>query len=731
MNKVSRFIDKSSKILEKLRKTINKDEEGIKNVMDENKKVEENLQYSINKQTDTKENLDVDEYSKKQERYIKIDKDSWHINSPNINIEEDKLISEGIEGSKYISYMEKNCRFTIIPEHEILELDRDYKYFIRFNAEGENINLVSVYVIAYSYDSKLYMERIKANEEKVITITKEVKSIRIAIKIEGELSLDLSKSDICIYKQKKLTHMEFTQYRKLGFDNPKKLKDLKVACIFDIFTMQCLEPEVNLIKFTPENWKVVFEFNKPHVLIVESAWRGNNESWRNKVQKNIDDLLEVISWCNQNEIPTVFWNKEDPVHYDTFINTAKHFDYIFTTNIESVENYKRDLNKENVFNLSFAAQPKLHNPTELLNGRKNGVCFAGSYYRHKYSQRAIDTSTLLDVCKSYDLCIYDRNYNLELENYKFPEEYEQYVKGVLVGRDIVKANKGYKVAINVNTVKDSSTMFARRIFELLASNTPIISNYNLGINNMFDGLVVSNDVRESLQVEIDRLMNDEMYYLEKRIKGLREVYSKHTYEHRMLYLCEKIGINIEKQSSKLVVVAQINNNEEINQLDKMLDKQKFTEFDRYYMTDDESLINKYSSCIKDIKDIDLSVYDYIANLNPYNYYGKYYLKDMIIATKYSDADIIGKSCVYVRGSNKIELVNNKEYQKVNEVNKEAMMVRLKSVGELDNTDILEIFSESSSVDSKLNMYAIDRFNFIYNMQKVMIQYKKIINEVEK
>lgn len=721
MNNFFQIINENKKIIEQIQKIVDKGQNHIDISSDREK----------NDLVVNKEKIDLNEYFTNEKIDIKINSQKWYINKSNIKIKQDKMICRDINSNQYISYMEKNCKFTLPPDEEILDIDNRYQYIVQFKPIGENAEKINLYIVLYDDTKKLYMERIKANEKKTLTITKDVKNIRLAIKVENNVVLDLGKSCITITKYRKLDYMHFTDYRKIGFDAPKELKDLKVACIFDPFTMQCFEPEVDLIVFTPDNWKAVFEFNRPHILMVESAWKGNNESWTNRVSKNTDDLREVIEWCKKNNIPTVFWNKEDPVHYDVFINTAKNFDYIFTTNKECVIKYKNDLKREHVFTLPFAAQPKLHNPTELLSGRKDGVCFAGSYYRHKYEHRAKDTTTLLEACKPYNLDIYDRNYNSGIENYKFPDEYIPYVRGVLTGREIVKANKGYKVVINLNTVKDSSTMFARRVFELLASNTPVISNYSKGINDLFEGLVVAEDNKEHLDIEIEKLMMDEDYYLEKRLKGLREVYSKHTYEHRMRYMCSKIGINIENKNYKLVVIGNVDKLEEIERLDYMLANQEYIEFDTYYITSNKDLLKSSTKCIECIDEINLLHYDFITYLSPYNYYGKYYLNDLVIASKYSDADIIGKSSIYSKDGDILNLEQKEEYMKSDRLNKESMMVRLESVAELSNKQIIEIFSDNSNIDDQLNKYAIDRFNFINNVDEEFADIIKLIKEVEK
>ena len=92
-----------------------------------------------------------------------------------------------------------------------------------------------------------------------------------------------------------------------------------------------------------------------------------------------DKLREVLQYCKSSQIKSIFWNKEDPVNYESFVNVAKHFDYIFTSDKNSIQRYQQDCNDSVIASLSFAAQPVIHNP--IRNSLpEHDICFAGSWY---------------------------------------------------------------------------------------------------------------------------------------------------------------------------------------------------------------------------------------------------------------------------------------------------------------------------------------------------------------
>ena len=102
-----------------------------------------------------------------------------------------------------------------------------------------------------------------------------------------------------------------------------------VAAIVDKFTEHALRYEVNLVLISRTHWRERLERDRPACLFVESAWRGNDGRWQNRiVDYDADEdspLRELLAYCRSNGIPTIFWNKEDPPHFDDFLSAAKEF----------------------------------------------------------------------------------------------------------------------------------------------------------------------------------------------------------------------------------------------------------------------------------------------------------------------------------------------------------------------------------------------------------------------
>ena len=268
---------------------------------------------------------------------------------------------------------------------------------------------------------------------------------------------------------------------------------------------------------------------------------------------------------------------------------------------------------------------------------------------------------LLKVASKYNLSIYDRNYNLNKKEFQFPEELQSYIQGMLEPQNIQLAYKGYKIALNVNSVTDSPTMFSRRVFECLASNTPVISTYSKGIKNLFGDLVFMSPNEDELNAEFEKLLQDEEYYRKKAHLGMRSVLEKHTFEHRFLELLKRVGIIIKDAlPPDVLVIGKVNSREDIQLITDMFKGQKHERKNLVFLSDKA---DQYHSSFPDYRFVNnldeiKEEHSYFTLFSASNLYGPSYLSDLLLTTAYSQAHIVGKKGKYVYQSDtdKIKLI---------------------------------------------------------------------------
>lgn len=533
------------------------------------------------------------------------------------------------------------------------------------------------------------------------------KRINLLEKRKEEIFNNLEKLGIQI-NQTKQVKKSVTNKFKLDI---KELKELKIACIMDEFTLNSYLPECNLLELTPEGWKEEIDEFVPHLIFIESAWQGKDKLWYRKIANGSKEYFEMTSYCQDKNIPIVFWNKEDPVYTDTFMITARMADVVFTTDIDCVKKYKKALKHDNVYHLHFAAQPKIHNPIEKYK-RKDKYCFAGAYY-HKYVKRCQVFDEFANFfISTKGLDIYDRNYKNARPEHAFPERYNDYILGRLEPEEIDVAYKGYNFGINMNSVDQSQTMFARRVFEMLASNTVTIGNYSRGVKNLFGDLTVCTNDGEALKNSINTWCKDEESFRKFRLLGLRKVLSQHLYEDRLSYIVEKVfNKKLKRPLPTINVFSQVQSKEEVNYVLECFNKQKYTNKKLYLVTELEIDIQG----VKILREKDLTrKVDELTNTNEFvtifssaNYYGKNYLLDLALNTRYGDFNGVGKACYYKNINEQIEIDSTENtYKKVVNLEMDKSIIVMSVLGE--NT-LAELMDLKVVTDEKL--FASDEFNF--------------------
>lgn len=263
---------------------------------------------------------------------------------------------------------------------------------------------------------------------------------------------------------------------------------IKIAAIMDTFTEASFRPECELMQLYPDRWQEQLLEFKPAFVLIESAWRGVEGLWEKKICSPSVELTSLLEFCHEQELPTILWNKEDPPHFQEFFHLAKNVDLVFTVDADMIPRYSKLLGHDRVFLLPFFAQPRIFNPVEKYE-RQTKLCFAGSWTPN-YPQRQKEFTNIVNALRNFPgVDIYDRNLGSGIASRIFPEMFRDMVRGNLPFDQIDRAYKGYRFGLNMNSVKCSSTMFARRCYELMASNTLVFSNYARGIRNIFGDLI--------------------------------------------------------------------------------------------------------------------------------------------------------------------------------------------------------------------------------------------------
>lgn len=485
---------------------------------------------------------------------------------------------------------------------------------------------------------------------------------------------------------------ENNSYCLLPLQNSNRYHDVKIIYVFDIFSEACFQYEANFIPADKDNWRQQFETIKPILFLAESAWKGNSGAWTKmmteyaKLTKN--PLKEILNYCKLSGIKTVFWNKEDPPNFNVFIDVAQDFEYIFTTDCNCVKKYQNICGHQRVFSLPFAAQPRIHNPHNPTGKTINRVCFAGTWYSHKYEERRTLLRLLLEPALEQDvLDIFDRQFDFPDKRYRFPNNYQKSVIGNLNYAQMLLAYRLYNVFLNVNSVTSSPTMFSRRVFEVLACGTPVISTKSIGMEEMLGNFVKITDSKDSTARHIKNLLNNCEYKQKLGHLGYRYIHQHHTYRHRLNTIFSKVGIKLEIQEPKplvsVVIVVrsiealQVSIKNYANQLYQNKELLLILQGDWFCSSNaDQTIKDLPNTKVFHVKPnfpldecysigIDNATGCYCSPMKDNDLYGKNFISDLILSLFYTDADVIIKGVYfkYIEGINQLFMVREfKEHQ---------------------------------------------------------------------
>ncbi|MEE3777201.1 glycosyltransferase [Campylobacter sp. CX2-4080-23] len=253
----------------------------------------------------------------------------------------------------------------------------------------------------------------------------------------------------------------------------------------------------------------------------------------------------MVQYAKDLKISTVFWNKEDGVYFDRFIDSAKLFDHIFTVDQNCIPKYRAVVDSNVAVNtLIFAVQSKFHNFSGFEYKFKKAN-FVGSYSTHIHDKRRYWQDMMFKLSSQIlGLDIYDRNSERKSDMYRYPNIYCANIFPSIEYHKTADVYKNYLVSLNVNTIENSPTMFSRRLIEILACGRIAVTNDTPAIKNYFKDYLYS--FRDEYELE-DILYKINKFGMDKitkdKLKSAAEyIANNHTWSHRIEYIKEIVGI---------------------------------------------------------------------------------------------------------------------------------------------------------------------------------------------
>ena len=227
------------------------------------------------------------------------------------------------------------------------------------------------------------------------------------------------------------------------------------------------------------------------------------------------------------------------------------------------------------------------------------------------------------------LKIIDRNFERERAAYWFPEKYYRFVSPGIRHETLQRVHKLYQWAININSVTDSRTMFANRVYELQANGNLLLSNYSRGMAEKFGGVFITEQAEKTAAI-LRKLDREEVY--RRRVAGVRRVMSGETTFDRFQEIAAAAGLSYRTTERRAAVIVP----------------ERTAELEADFAT--QSYRNRFLITAAECSEEALAAADIVAFWSPGFRYGTHYLEDMCNGFKYTDSDYITKDAYVANGA---------------------------------------------------------------------------------
>jgi hypothetical protein len=183
--------------------------------------------------------------------------------------------------------------------------------------------------------------------------------------------------------------------------------------------------------------------------------------------------------------------------------------------------------------MTFPVQPAIH---KNYFPQTKTVCFAGSWNKH-HPTRLEGVQNLIDPLMSCGLNVFSRMGS-------WPKEYRSLIVGSYPYEELLRKYSAYRIGLSVSSVRESPTMFPRRVVEMTCAGLLVLSDRCQGVASLFPEIPQSTSPEQTRQI-VDYYLNHEPERAELVATIRKKILAEHTYRHRIEY----ISSLLEKQGS--------------------------------------------------------------------------------------------------------------------------------------------------------------------------------------
>ncbi len=444
----------------------------------------------------------------------------------------------------------------------------------------------------------------------------------------------------------------------------KKRSDIRIGLLASDRLFEGFQYECNVILITEENWKSIIDYGEIDFLLVESCREATTGDWylsQTLEGESQNKLHAIINNCKETGIPTVYWNTQDSLYHEHYVDISKMFDYVFCADPRERKNLQRCNIKADI--LYPAIQPAIHNPFRMykdIGALSINILFDG----WADVIRNYENLDILQKLSSKGLKIIESRFRLFNNKIHDTNKLKSNVLGCVTSSQRLLALKYAKLYISSDVSLTTRTLKQWMDIEAGACRLPLLYDGEIDADDMRKDFIREFSDACELETFVENLLNDDISREKIAHETWRVVYSQHTFAHRLKVICDTIRMDhclVEFPFVSIIIATYRKNL--IDSCIEQYDLQKYPNKELILVINtNEFSTNKMKEIIGDRRDIRIfklpsdqvesgsvnfaitaSVGEYCIKMDDDDHYSPHYVWDMMLYNKAVDADVFGKN----------------------------------------------------------------------------------------
>lgn len=257
--------------------------------------------------------------------------------------------------------------------------------------------------------------------------------------------------------------------------------------------------------------------------------------------------MEQVDMIRSMGIRTALWLTDDPYYTDITSELVRHYDYIFTLELNCVEFY-RGMGCPNVFYLPFAAYPGYYRPLRERATHPRSISFVGSAFWNRVEFMQPIVPDLMERGLHINGFWWDRLFpdpgaypgKVEIDRWMGPEETAAIYSSSKITINLHRSHND--TSVNNNSALIEAWSPNPRTFEIAASGTLQLIDSRSDVASFYvPGVEIETfSTQSELLEKIDYYLNHEQQRREIVLRALDRTMREHTYAHRLNDLLSQV-----------------------------------------------------------------------------------------------------------------------------------------------------------------------------------------------